>query len=582
MKKKEKRKVGILSKIMLPVLILGIAGLVGSVSTLMSLRTNESSSDVVAGNGIDAIVALDELSIKFEQTQKLTMVYCTAGSNADLKQYVMEQLQTYSEKVANYEKQLKDMDGYLSDEDMNTLDDTIEMLDTAQQETLALLAQADTDPQEAIIAAVEKHTEWSSTLAANIDKLIENNDDRIEKLTSDRKAAYKRSFIIANIMTAIIAVAFILTVVVAYKSIVLPLRKQKEQLFEVIDDINNGKGDLTKRLTVSSKDEIGESSAGINRFIETLQGIMSKIISNSHTLDGVVGSVASSVASSNDSANDISAIMEELSATMQEVSATTNNVSDSTGSAEEMVKDMAEQTDMLSGYAQQMKIRAVELEKGAKENMDNTSTVIKQITEEMQEALDNSKSVEKVSQLTDEILSISSQTNLLALNASIEAARAGEAGKGFAVVADEIRQLADSSRKTANNIQSINEMVILAVQGLVKSSEKIISYINDTILPDYGSFVKSGQQYSDDAVHIDESMTAYAENARNILERMTEIAEAIEGISQAVEESANGVTDAAMNVDSLVQSISDVNGQMHENSSVARNLKDEAENFVNV
>lgn len=582
MKKKEKRKVGILSKIMLPVLILGIAGLVGSVSTLMSLRTNESSSDVVAGNGIDAIVALDELSIKFEQTQKLTMVYCTAGSNADLKQYVMEQLQTYSEKVANYEKQLKDMDGYLSDEDMNTLDDTIEMLDTAQQETLALLAQADTDPQEAIIAAVEKHTEWSSTLAANIDKLIENNDDRIEKLTSDRKAAYKRSFIIANIMTAIIAVAFILTVVVAYKSIVLPLRKQKEQLFEVIDDVNNGKGDLTKRLTVSSKDEIGESSAGINRFIETLQGIMSKIISNSHTLDGVVGSVASSVASSNDSANDISAIMEELSATMQEVSATTNNVSDSTGSAEEMVKDMAEQTDMLSGYAQQMKIRAVELEKGAKENMDNTSTVIKQITEEMQEALDNSKSVEKVSQLTDEILSISSQTNLLALNASIEAARAGEAGKGFAVVADEIRQLADSSRKTANNIQSINEMVILAVQGLVKSSEKIISYINDTILPDYGSFVKSGQQYSDDAVHIDESMTAYAENARNILERMTEIAEAIEGISQAVEESANGVTDAAMNVDSLVQSISDVNGQMHENSSVARNLKDEAENFVNV
>ncbi len=582
MKRKEKRKVGILSKIMLPVLILGIAGLVGSISTLMSLRTNESSSDVVAGNGIDAIVALDELSIKFEQTQKLTMVYCTAGSNADLKQYVTEQLQTYSEKVTKYEDQLKDMKGYLSDDDMNTLDDTIEMLDTAQQETLALIAQADTDPQGAITAAVEKHTEWSSTLAANIDKLVENNDNRIEKLTGDRRAAYKRSFIIANIMTAVIAVAFILTVVVAYKSIVLPLRKQKEQLLDVIDDINNGKGDLTKRLTVSSKDEIGESSAGINRFIETLQGIMSNIISNSHTLDGVVGSVASSVASSNDSANDISAIMEELSATMQEVSATTNNVSDSTGSAEEMVKDMAEQTDMLSGYAQQMKIRAVELEKGAKENMDNTSTVINQITEEMQEALDNSKSVEKVSQLTDEILSISSQTNLLALNASIEAARAGEAGKGFAVVADEIRQLADSSRETANNIQSINEMVILAVQGLVKSSEKIISYINDTILPDYGSFVKSGQQYSDDAVHIDESMTAYAENARNILERMTEIAEAIEGISQAVEESANGVTDAAMNVDSLVQSISDVNGQMQENSSVAKNLKEEAENFVNV
>ena len=155
----------------------------------------------------------------------------------------------------------------------------------------------------------------------------------------------------------------------------------------------------------------------------------------------------------------------------------------------------------------------------------------------MQEALENSKSVEKVAQLTEEILNISSQTNLLTLNASIEAARAGEAGKGFAVVADEIRQLADSSRETANNIQSINEMVIRAVQGLMKSSEEIIAYINKTILPDYESFVKSGQQYSEDA---------------------------------------------AMNVDSLVHAISAVNSQMDENSAVAKNLKEESENFVNV
>ena len=141
-----------------------------------------------------------------------------------------------------------------------------------------------------------------------------------------------------------------------------------------------------------------------------------------------------------------------------------------------------------------MKIRAAELENGAKENMEYTNRVVGEITSELQTALENSKSVDEVSKLTDEILSISSQTNLLALNASIEAARAGEAGKGFAVVADEIRQLADSSRETANNIQRINEMVIDAVKGLAASSEKIIAYINETVLPDYESFVNGGKQ----------------------------------------------------------------------------------------
>ncbi len=579
---KEKRKSSILVKIIIPVLLLGLAGLVGSASTLSLLYKNQQSSNKVSGNGVNAIVALDEINIKFEQTQKLTLAYCTSSGNEGLKQYVMEQLTIYAEKVEKYENQLLEMGDFFSQEDIDILNETFDILADAQQETLQIIELANTDPESAAAEANKSMQQWSETIAGNLDTVIEHNDDRIAALTANQRTEYRKGFVIAMGMIAAIAILFIITIVIIYCAIINPLKIQKNQLYEVIDDINEGKGDLTKRLSVFSSDEIGASSDGINKFIETLQGIMAKIIKNSNVLDGVVGTVAGSVATSNDSANDISAIMEELSATMEEVSATTNNVSSSTGSAEEMVKDMADQTEELSRYAQEMKQRAVELEKGARQNMDNTNSVINQITEEMQEALENSKSVEKVAQLTEEILNISSQTNLLALNASIEAARAGEAGKGFAVVADEIRQLADSSRETANNIQSINEMVIRAVQGLMKSSEEIIAYINKTILPDYESFVKSGQQYSEDAVHIDESMADYAQNAKQILDRMTEIATAIEGISHAVEESANGVTDAAMNVDSLVHAISAVNSQMDENSAVAKNLKEESENFVNV
>ena len=267
---------------------------------------------------------------------------------------------------------------------------------------------------------------------------------------------------------------------------------------------------------------------------------------------------------------------------MEEVSATTNSVNSNTESAGEKIKRMTEQSEIISQYAQEMKKRATELERVATENKNTTNSVVGEITNEMQTALENSKSVEKVTQLTTDILSISSQTNLLALNASIEAARAGEAGKGFAVVADEIRQLADSSRETANNIQSINEMVIQAVQELMKSSERIINFINENVLPDYESFVEGGKQYSADAIHIDQTMEEYSAETREILQSMQEITGAIEGISHAVEESANGVSDAAINVDSLVQSIAGVSSQMEENSAVAKNLKTESQNFVQV
>lgn len=387
---------------------------------------------------------------------------------------------------------------------------------------------------------------------------------------------------IATMLLVVALLAQVIVLNVAINTILKPLQKIDNELEEIITDINSGRGDLTKRISVRRNDEIGAVSECVNEFIGTLQNIMSRIISDSNVLDGVVGNVANNVSSSNDSANDISTIMEELSATMEEVAASAGEVSSSTAGIEARVKKISDRTEEITVHAQEMKQRAATLESGAKANMEHTSKVIGDITREMESALEGSKSVDQVAQLTEEILSISSQTNLLALNASIEAARAGEAGKGFAVVADEIRQLADSSRETANNIQSINEMVIEAVRGLVGSSEKIITYINETVLPDYESFVQGGQLYNEDATKIDEDMKAYAHEVRQIKKRMIEVAEAIEGINSAVEESSKGVTDAAISVDSLVSAITEVNGQMAENSEVAKNLKEESSNFINV
>ena len=580
--KNNKRKSTVLIKLLGPVIALGLLTMITAVVGLQSMISVQKASKAVSGNGFRALICFDEIDKDFIQTQRYCLAVCGEPDNADLYEYVVGQLKEFQSDVASYEEELLAMDDYFSDSDITTMNAVFSAMDNAQQETVELMTKAMSGDKDIISEANQVMQEWSTNIGDNLDTLIKSNDEVIKANVEKQEKIYNANRAIAFVLMGISVVLFIITVVVAVETIVKPLRRQNKQLSDIIDNINNGKGDLTMRVDVKSHDEIGQSAIGINHFIETLQNIMSKIIKSSNVLDGVVGKVAESVTSSSDSANDISAIMEELSATMEEVSATTGGVSSNTASAEEKVKYMAEQTKIISQYAQEMKGRAVTLEQTANDNKNSTSQVINDITGELNTALENSRSVEKVAQLTEDILSISSQTNLLALNASIEAARAGEAGKGFAVVADEIRQLADSSRETANNIQTINEQVIEAVNGLVKASERIISYINENILPDYEAFVQGGRQYSEDAVHIDDFMAEYEKGAQEILSTIIEITDAIEGINKAVEESANGVTDAAVNVDSLVQSMSEVHGNMEENSSVAKNLKDESANFVNV
>lgn len=575
-----KKKSSVIAKLIIPVAVLGCIAIMIAGVSLYSMTAVQKESNQISGEGVRATICMDEINLAFANTQKLTLALCAEPSK-DLYEYVASQLTEYQSNVDSYEKELLAMDHYFTADDIQLMNETFDLLTEAQGTTVELMQTAMAgDSAAAVAKANSVMTEWSDTIAVNMDTLISRNDELVKQNIQEQKDLYNQNMILSLILLAISFVAFVMVVVVIIKTVVKPLRKQTSELTEIIDEIKGGRGDLTKRVTVKSMDEIGQSSIGINQFIETLQNIMSNIISNSNVLDGVVGNVASSVAASSDNANDISAIMEELSATMEEVSATTNSVSENTTAAEGKVQKMADQTKVMSQYAQDMKKRATELEHTATENMNSTNEMIGEITTEMNQALENSKSVEKVAQLTADILSISSQTNLLALNASIEAARAGEAGKGFAVVADEIRQLADSSRETANNIQTINEQVIEAVQGLVVSSEKIVGYINENILPDYRAFVQGGQQYNDDAPHIDNTMAEYASEAQDILATMMEMTEAIEGISRAVEESANGVTDAATNIDSLVQSMSTVNGQMEENSTVAKNLKEESAAFA--
>ena len=563
--------------LVIPVLILGICSMVSLAMTGVSLRSVSNVSKNIAQKQINSVSCLDAVKSNVIEMQKEVMSYCLITQDSQ-RESVVKNITRLKNDTESYLKKLNTM---LQSDELEKQLDTLEAnYRTYGKKVDEIREIASTDAMTALEDANRTLGKYGTVVESMADKMIASND----KITKSQVRDFSAKSSQANLVTTtafIMVIIIIIAVVLCIELIVIkPLKKIDKELGVIIDEINQDRGDLTKRININRKDEIGKVATNINVFIEKLQSIMQKITSNSKQLDETVGNVVGKVNTANGSACDISAVMEELSATMEEVAATVKNIDENTAVANTKVDKMTIETGNVVDYSNEMNERAIKLQETAQANKDETTKMVGSIIEELKNAMKESKKVEKISQLTSDILSISSQTNLLALNASIEAARAGEAGKGFAVVADEIRELAESSRNTANNIQEINEMVISAVEGLISSSNKIVDYVDETILPDYDDFVSSGKQYNDDSTHIKNIMDEFTGLSNDMQKTIKSMVDAINGITKAVEESADGVTSAAMSVDSLVADMNDVNKEMDTNQNVSDKLRKETECFV--
>ena len=383
-------------------------------------------------------------------------------------------------------------------------------------------------------------------------------------------------------LNAIIIIVEVLIILMIANSVIKPIRKATGHLNSIIEGIERGEGNLTERLEVKSIDEIGQLSKGINAFIEQLQGIMVKLRSGSEGMNVQVNSINSSIATSEGSASDVSATMQEMSASMEEISATLDTIAGSSREMSDSVQNMHGLANEGAEFSEEIKVKAMGIREEAVESKNNTVAMIDNNKKLLEVAIENSRSVDKINELTNEILNISSQTNLLALNASIEAARAGEAGRGFAVVADEIRNLADNSRDTANNIQQISAMVTDAVGELAHSANDILTFIDTTVLLDYDKMVDISNQYHDDADSIDQMMDTIKAKAEDLKETIQEINEGIDGINTAVEESAQGVTMVADNTSQLVEMLGSIKADAESNREISDELSSEVQMFKHI
>lgn len=361
-----------------------------------------------------------------------------------------------------------------------------------------------------------------------------------------------------------------------------PARNASDQLDSIISAIRQNEGDLTKRIHVKTSNEVGQLVDGINSFIEQLQGIMNIIKVQADHMDVLTSNIGTSVQDSNESAGSISATMEQMSASMEEIAATIGQIAEGSDTVLHEVQNMNSSVDNGVELVQKIKRRAGRMHQNTIAGKDLTSSKIIEIRGMLNEALEESRNVEKIKQLTGEILDITSQTNLLSLNASIEAARAGEAGKGFAVVADEIRALADSSANTANNIQNISNLVISAVEKLASNAETMLQFVDEKVLQDYDEFVVVVEKYERDADSMNNLIGDFSKNTGEIRDTISAMTTGLNDISVAVDESAKGVTNVAESAVNLVASMAQIQQQTVSNQEISVQLSNEVGRFKNV
>lgn len=575
---KRKRGVGIGIKIMVLLLLLAITAISCVGVLVWTLQSVIGMSDQIVSEQVAEQEKISTLSRQFTyiNSQVLTHVMTTNSVTMD----------TLSEKIlqdiTDMEQQIEEF-GYLlseGDERKEALDSASAELAKYRKTVESLLVTSAENKTQAYVSATSNLPMFNEHIENYMNRMLEITAQEMEQAQGQMEQSAARVPEIISVASIALLVVVIVIMLGLRLWVIGPVKKATKQVDELVEGIRCNKGDITKRIHVGSRDEVGRLAIAINDLVAQMQIIIRAITEGCGQMEEKQADIISNVEKVNATADHTMRNLGVMSRGMQLVTGAIEGVQQDTGVLDHTVENMLEVAQNGRNYAADIKEKAGKMKVTAVESKQEATLVMKEIDTAMTESIANSRQIHKITELTEEILGIAGTTNLLALNASIEAARAGEAGRGFAVVAEEIRKLADSSRESANNIQEISNRVVENVEELSENATRLLEFMNTRVMKDYDALEDTGSNYHEAADHVDEMMNEFGQKIDELLSVLQNVNTANTQMEATVGDSTEKLSVVEKNNQGLQQEMKDISYAVEELAASAGQLKESIRCFT--
>ena len=575
---KRKRGVGIGIKIMVLLLLLAITAISCVGVLVWTLQSVIGMSDQIVSEQVAEQEKISGLSRQFTyiNSQVLTHVMTTNSVTMD----------TLSEKIlqdiADMEQQIEEFGALLSegDERKEALDSASAELAKYRKTVESLLVTSAENKTQAYVSATSNLPMFNEHIENYMNRMLEITAQEMEQAQGQMEQSAARVPGIISVASIALLVVVIVIMLGLRLWVIGPVKKATKQVDELVEGIRCNKGDITKRIHVGSRDEVGRLAIAINDLVAQMQIIIRAITEGCGQMEEKQADIISNVEKVNATADHTMQNLGIMSEGMQLVTGAIDGVQQDTGVLDHTVENMLEVAQNGRNYAADIKEKAGKMKATAVESKQEATLVMKEIDTAMTESIANSRQIHKITELTEEILGIAGTTNLLALNASIEAARAGEAGRGFAVVAEEIRKLADSSRESANNIQEISNRVVESVEELSENATRLLEFMNTRVMKDYDALEDTGSNYHEAADHVDEMMNEFGQKIDELLSVLQNVNTANTQMEATVGDSTEKLSVVEKNNQGLQQEMKDISYAVEELAASAGQLKESIRCFT--
>ena len=575
---KRKRGVGIGIKIMVLLLLLAITAISCVGVLVWTLQSVIGTSDQIVSEQVAEQEKISGLSRQFTyiNSQVLTHVMTTNSVTMD----------TLSEKIlqdiADMEQQIEEFGALLSegDERKEALDSTSAELAKYRKTVESLLVTSAENKTQAYVSATSNLPMFNEHIENYMNRMLEITAQEMEQAQGQMEQSAARVPGIISVASIALLVVVIVIMLGLRLWVIGPVKKATKQVDELVEGIRCNKGDITKRIHVGSRDEVGRLAIAINDLVAQMQIIIRAITEGCGQMEEKQADIISNVEKVNATADHTMQNLGIMSEGMQLVTGAIDGVQQDTGVLDHTVENMLEVAQNGRDYAADIKEKAGKMKATAVESKQEATLVMKEIDTAMTESIANSRQIHKITELTEEILGIAGTTNLLALNASIEAARAGEAGRGFAVVAEEIRKLADSTRESANNIQEISNRVVESVEELSENATRLLEFMNTRVMKDYDALEDTGSNYHEAADHVDEMMNEFGQKIDELLSVLQNVNTANTQMEATVGDSTEKLSAVEKNNQGLQQEMKDISYAVEELAASVGQLKESIRCFT--